>query len=204
MAGLGESTIRHLREGKARSPKVETLEKLAAALDTSPTWLAFGEGSLESYQNQLSYIQVKGEVAAGQWVEVTHCPEEFEHDPASIPINPSYPANAQYGLIVRGTSINRLAQDGEILVCIDIYATGLQPAYDDLVIVERCRDGGALCETTAKRYRPIKDGVELWPDSDDPRWQTPIRIDNALRDGDTVRILAIVESSVKSIRRGRR
>ena len=41
--------------------------------------------------------------------------------------------------------------------------------------------------------RDILDGRELWPDSDDPRYQTPIIIPNGGEDGDIeVQIVALV------------
>lgn len=43
-AGLGESYIRDLRRNSKQSPRVEELEKLAKALETSVTWLITGAG----------------------------------------------------------------------------------------------------------------------------------------------------------------
>lgn len=43
-AKLSETFIRDLIEGRAKSPRVESLEKLAAALDTNVEWLRTGAG----------------------------------------------------------------------------------------------------------------------------------------------------------------
>lgn len=43
-SGLGESFIRDLKRSKARSPRVEGLEKLAPTLKTNVEWLRTGRG----------------------------------------------------------------------------------------------------------------------------------------------------------------
>jgi transcriptional regulator with XRE-family HTH domain len=43
-AGLSQPTILRLEEG-ASFPALDTLERIARALDVSPCWLAFGVGS---------------------------------------------------------------------------------------------------------------------------------------------------------------
>ena len=46
-AGLSGSTIRNIREGKVASPRLDTLRRLAAVLDTRVEWLAFGSEDQE-------------------------------------------------------------------------------------------------------------------------------------------------------------
>ncbi len=63
----------------------------------------------------------------------------------------------------------------------------------DMVIFERAREGGQLIETTAKRVRRRGPMLELWPESDDPRWQDPLRIDiRHVQDGENGRVIARV------------
>ncbi len=42
-AGITTTAIQHIEQGR-RVPNLETIERLATALDVSPAWLAFGEG----------------------------------------------------------------------------------------------------------------------------------------------------------------
>ena len=121
-------------------------------------------------------LPVIGEVAAGRWIEVDDHVDEPEYDP--VPVNPDnrWPAEDQYGLVVRGTSINRVAIDGDILSCVNAIAARYRPKEDDLVIAEMRRHAGHLRQRTAKRFVRQSTHIELWPDSDDPRWQTPIII----------------------------
>lgn len=41
--GVPVGSIQHIEEGRG-APRVDTIERLAVALDVSPAWLAFGEG----------------------------------------------------------------------------------------------------------------------------------------------------------------
>lgn len=49
LAGLSDSWLHKLLKGGVRSPTLETIEKLAEALDVDPRWLAFGEGDPERF-----------------------------------------------------------------------------------------------------------------------------------------------------------
>lgn len=130
----------------------------------------------ETAAREPAFLQVVGEVAAGRWLEADDCVDEPEHDPVPVHPDPRWRADAQYGLVVRGTSLNRIALDGDILACVDAYVANYEPREDDLVIVEMRRNAGLLRQRTAKRYMRQSTHVELWPDSDDPKWQKPIII----------------------------
>lgn len=43
-AGLSDSFLRNIREGKSSSPRIDTLEKIAEVLGTTTGWLISGEG----------------------------------------------------------------------------------------------------------------------------------------------------------------
>ncbi|WP_246708085.1 helix-turn-helix transcriptional regulator [Bartonella sp. HY038] len=46
-AGLSDSFLRNIREGKSLSPRIDTLEKIAVVLQTTAQWLMNGEGNAE-------------------------------------------------------------------------------------------------------------------------------------------------------------
>ena len=178
------SAIRNIRLGATKDPSIFTMRKLAPILQTTPEYLAFGTigdpsaPALKAFSVHPSlYLPVTGEVAAGQWREHDTTIDHPVYDPVPVPVDPRWPKDAQFALITRGTSINRQARDGDYLACVDARATRYQPRDDELVIVERRRDGGGLIERTAKKYKRAGEVFELWPDSDDPRWQEPIIID---------------------------
>lgn len=182
-AGMSETALKDLLANPKQFPKLDTIEKLAESLDASPEWLAFGVGKdVREAKEQTAVragqlMSVLGEVAAGRWLEVEQNADTSRYEPAPITPDPAYRQEAQYGLVVRGTSLNLYAADGDILHCLDIAQSGRMPTTGELVIVEQIRDGGFLRERTAKAYHVGDDDtVELRAFSDDPRWDQPIYI----------------------------
>lgn len=113
--------------------------------------------------------------------------------------DPRFPAEAQYALRVRGHSVNRIAEDGAIITCVDLIAGGIDARDGDLVWVERRR--GDLVEATVKRLRKAKDGLELWPESDDPAHQEKLALKPAKGDYE-ITIKALVIGAYRPIPRG--
>lgn len=196
-AGLGETAVRDVLE-RRQDPQLSTIEALARAHRFSIDEL-LGLPTRRS-EGAESSIPVRGHVAAGVWLE-TDAVRRWEDavDEINLGINAHrYPQGAVYGLIVRGSSIDRIARDGDVLICADIGMTGVELADGNLVIVERLRAQEGLREVTAKRLRRRASGiVELWPESDDPRWQQPIILSKKFR-AEEVRAIARVEWIWKS------
>lgn len=217
-AGLSASAIRNVREGKSRKPKLDTLGKLAPVLETSPEWLAYGTGTeiaaVSGVAESGDGLSVIGEVAAGRWLEADDHVDEPVFDRLPVQYDTRWPQEDQFGLVVRGTSLNRVAIDGDILVCVKASALLGAIREDELVIVEMRRNAGLFRQRTAKRYVPRDTHVELWPDSDDPRWQNPIIIpkirgslDSVFEDDDgriDVSIYGLVNYVHRPIQRRRR
>jgi transcriptional regulator with XRE-family HTH domain len=136
-------------------------------------------------------ILIRGTVAPGVWRDQNAAPVSslrLEH--SFFPPDPRFNIDHQFDMMVEGTSIERFAKHGALLRCADIEKSGISPEPDDLVIVERKRDG--LVETSAKRYRPTSDGIELWPDSEDPHWQAPVAVSADELSSGAVKITAVV------------
>lgn len=137
----------------------------------------------------LASVPVLGNVSAGTWLEVQ------EGDAAEVNqfVQPDvkFPAMWQYAFRVEGTSLNKIAEPGSILICVDLIKSGTNIQDNDLVIVERTRFAGQMMERTAKRVRKVISGYELWPESTDPEHQKPIRI-NGGDEGEEVRVAAKV------------
>jgi phage repressor protein C with HTH and peptisase S24 domain len=182
-AGLSKDAIRNLQravtQGKQAGASSSTLIKLAPVLQTTAAWLIAGEGDenapIEDGLRERPIdgsISVTGYVEAGKWFDVFDdqtVPEGIE-----VPAIGGVAPGLQKAFIVSGNSINKVAKPGDVLVCIDIVGSDATMAPDDLVIVERSRFGGQMLERTAKRVRKTATTWELWPESDDPRYQEPI------------------------------
>lgn len=206
--GKTRELLRGVLTGKARLPTADNLKLIAEALETSSEWLLEGKGPKEvreigstveldprPFATEQALVPEVGEVAAGVWLEYNHHHNEPGERLGPFPVDPRYPAAAQFSVRVRGTSINRVVPDGGSLHCVALFESGLSEqdlTNGQLVIVKRTRMQGGLFETTAKRLR--KNGSwELWPDSTDPNWQEPIKVED-LHDSEdeTVEVMAFV------------
>lgn len=147
----------------------------------------------------LNRFPIRGEVAAGRWLETPAllALEEITDFVEGLSVTPGL-AQWTYGLRVRGTSINRLAVDGDILVCLDAMS-GIEFVHRDLVIVERVRDQGALREVTAKRLLRQDGRWVLQPESTDAMWQTIIELDEIPQDDAETRFIAKVKHIIKPV-----
>jgi hypothetical protein len=199
-AGYGPDLIRDLYDDPSVIPRLDTIESLAPVLRMSPSELAFGT-RVRRPRGEQRTLRMIGEVAAGLWLDVDGA-EEREYQQYPVPFDPRYPEEAQYGLIVVGTSINRVAQNGDVLQCLDVGISGIAPQEDDVVVVERRRGQAGQKEVTAKRYRPRGNVVELAPDSTDARWTESFIIDPRIPAGDEeIAVIAVVIGVYKPMRR---
>lgn len=161
-AGLGASAVRDILSGKAKSSKLETVEKLAQALDCPAAYLAGFEST--SIGGAFT-ISVSGKVARGVWREVGVNYESIINPPISHDLR--YPFETQTAMIIGDNSLQPVASPDDILVCIDIAKSDARINDGDAVIVERWKDNGNLVETGAyiacvkdreiKRLTPIND-----------------------------------------------
>lgn len=182
-------------ERDASQPKSETMQKAAVILNVGFDWLATGRG-VEN-PAKVAGIPLWGEVAGGVWAEV-HDNQDGEFERVPVAPDPRYPVNAQYALKVRGNSVNKVAADGTIVICVDVVAGDVELRDGDLVWVERRR--GDLVEATIKRLRKGKDGPELWPESTDPAFQERVPLKPSK--GTEVAIKGLVIYTVNPVPRG--
>jgi hypothetical protein len=189
-AGMSADAARGILRNKGNSPTVDTVSNLARALRVAPEWLAFGVGdgaNSATKKNNFISLNIIGEVAAGLWMDCS----EYSFDPEryDVPADPRFSADQQFLLRIRGNSINRRAPEGSLIRCVTMFAAPREARDGDWVVVRRQRADGTI-ETTVKRYC-VRDGVvELWPDSDDARYQTALRLD--AHECDEISIVAFV------------
>lgn len=183
--GVSRPAVSQWEEGG--QPRRKKVPAIAEALDVDPAWLEDIGGAAP--------MPVKGEVAAGVWKEAI----SLDFDPIPVSPLPDYPASAQYGLLVRGTSINKVASDSEYLVVVDTIASQISPRPGDLVVVQRRVHG--MIEATVKRLARKGKQLVLVPESTDPQWQAEIPLGETDDETEIV-ISAIVIGKFSSIRRG--
>lgn len=144
-------------------------------------------------------LVIRGDVAAGLWMEAGLFEAETIGESTLTGGDRRFPLGLQYLLRIKGESMNRIARDGDLVLCLDFAGAGNEIRSGDMVIVERSRDGGHTIERTAKRAMHRAGGIELHPESDDPRFQEPIIFDEYSEEASEVRILAKVLSVIRQI-----
>lgn len=152
-------------------PRRKTLEAIAKATGKTIFWLEHGWESGPETAEPVG-LQVVGEVSAGIWLEASAY-QEATYEPVAR--HPDYPSHGQRLYRVRGDSINRVADNGEYLHCVELHKGGIVPEHGDLVIVRRMQHGRA--EYTAKQMIWGNGRWLLRPLSTNPQWQADIELD---------------------------
>ena len=198
-------TIRNIQRGKSANPRSDTLHKLAPVLGVTPE--AMMAAALQDLEGVVSVnlsktdpleggLKVSGYVAAGVWLDLDQAEGA---DDVVLPITPDprFPKDRQFAVRVQGNSINKIASDGQYLLCLGVdYSEDGQPLVEtgDLAVIERIRSDG-LREATVKRVRLTDDGWELHPESTESRHSGVLRLDEGLfhdEEGFEVRVIGKV------------
>jgi transcriptional regulator with XRE-family HTH domain len=219
LAGTSQPQIRRLENGE-RTITREWAERLAPHLGISPSELLFPDehkGKLDtshikpvsrsgfadnivkvtSAENKT--LSVKGDVAAGLWMEADLFDSEKAENSSLAGGDARYSLDYQYLLRIRGESLNKIAQDGDLILCLDYGQAGIDLVSGDLVVVERFRDGGHTLERTAKRVVRHNGDIELRPESTDPRFQEPVIFDEHSEEATEVRVIAKILKVIREV-----
>ena len=184
--GLHITNYNKLENGKTKLDQ-ERIAVLARILKCDPL-------DLITNSQGVRIVKVRQHVQAGSWSESPLWPEDDWYDVA-VPDDPTWRPIALHAAETRGPSMNRRYPEGSALIFASMYDTDerLQPGRRYIVEHERA-DG--LYESTVKTLWKDEAG-EYWllPESDDPRFQTPLALNG--EDGSTIRIVGRVLYSVQ-------
>lgn len=193
-AGLSGDAIRNIRRSvaanKSGGASTKTLEKLAPVLGTSVAWLAQGEGPEEERLTTRA-VTVTAHVQAGVWTESWEWDSGDQYE-VYIPDDPAYRNVKLYAAEARGLSMNRRYPEGTILVFTNIHETQEEPIPGKRYVVERKRISGEAEHTVKLLHVDAEGKYWLVPESDDPRFQAPISVEEGTGDGDVVSIIGRV------------
>lgn len=170
-----------------RQIKAREIEIIARYLEVDPP---YAQTIIAPPVIKTAYI--KGEVAAGVWSE-----PDISLDPiaTTVAVDSRWPDDSVFLLRIKGNSINRQAKDGDLVLCLDIHAAPRDIQAGDWVVAERTGADGRI-ETTVKLVEGNRfTGFQLRPDSDDPRFQTSLKLGK--NNGDTVAVKAYVIEFIK-------
>lgn len=147
----------------------------------------------ELVPSDLDKIKVVGAVEAGAYREAVVWHED-DWKTSHVAKISDYSHLPQFGLEVRGTSMNEVYPPGTTLICVKLYDLGRNPEPEEKVIAYR-RNTEGLIEATVKELRVDADGTYwLWPRSNDPKHQQalPLSFDDPFGDADDIWIHALV------------
>lgn len=170
--------------------KHEAAERYARKFRVSLEWLITGRGEMRmakasglmTYEDAFG-LPMLGVIRAGLWVDTTAVDEQPSY---RIPVLPDERFQArQYGLLVEGTSMNKIFPDGTYVICADFAQIGLPLKPGMIAHIERRRDGGSLVEITLKQIERVGHKWRLNPMSMDPKWQ-PVTFDPDAEDQEIV------------------
>lgn len=187
--GKSRAAVTQWESGEIR-PRQKTIEKIAEVTKKPMIWLEAGVGEGGGG------LMVIGKVAAGIWKEgtVNFAAYDAPYSPRS-----DFPAAAQRLWDVEGTSINKLATEGDWLLGLDIMASGISPENGDYVVARRSEHG--MAEYTVKKLVIEGRRKILRPDSTDPQWQTDIEINGD--DSTEIDLIDIIIGVERPVRRRR-
>ena len=186
-AGVSPNTLYNFLNGRSERLEHDTYKKLAKAGGV-PVFVLDGSTDIVRID---AMIRIKGAVQAGVWAESSEW-DDAEGYAVNAPIPAEY-EGAAYGVVVRGTSMNKVYPEGSIAIVVSIHDLVRDVRNGDRVRVRRTRLDGMI-ETTVKELIAGADGkLWLWPRSSDPRWQQPIEYDGRYAgDIESVQVCGVV------------
>ena len=176
-SGVSLNVVLNFVNGHAMSLSARVYDKLATAAEV-PVSRINGD---EEFVEAAGIVSVIGYVAAGDFQSDFPDMADEELYSVQVPLPEavqSSPINSHvFGLEVRGESMNRFYLDGSVAVCLPVWAVSRDLRSGDHVIAER-EDADGSVEATVKEFVIDDDGQGwLWPRSDNPLHQTPVRLD---------------------------
>lgn len=193
--GVGQTTVGSWERGRTEPKRVMVI-RIAKALDVP---LADIEGVAETAAPEpradqrliLQFLPVRYRVRAGLWEEIGSEEPIDDYDYAVAP-NPRFGAFTQWLELVVGDSANLLIPDKHLAHVVDAQEMGYAPQHEDVVVVERRRDGGGTRERTIKQVEITPDGeIQLWPRSTNPKWSSPIDFADGARNGEEIEAIVV-------------
>lgn len=176
----------------------EWIQLIADALGCDPGNLLSPAGATASTGAAVEAVSVLGEVQAGAFKALEDLVWDDERVfQIALPSPTEYPGARRFGLVVRGPSMNQRYLEGDILICVRIQDIDVEPPVGSRVIVYRQKPDDQT-EVTCKKIAEKNGEIWLVPESNDPEFQSPIKLDDG--NGSVVSVHAIVVGSYRSER----
>lgn len=181
-ANLGETFVRDALK-RDKEPGHEKLVRLKDAI------------GMESSSSGLRHVTVAAHVQAGAWTESWEWEDDFKYS-VSVPDLPELRPFRLYAAETRGPSMNRRYPEKTVVVFTSVEDTRESPMAGKRYIVERRRASGEAEHTVKLLFADGEGKLWLMPESDDPRFQAAISVDEGTNDEDVVSIIGRVRFAV--------
>jgi len=194
-AGLGPNFIGQMRGSKTAAPKnpsIDHVRKIVAALNVPLSSVVGGEE--EQKPIGLRRVVVKAHVQAGHWAETWEWQDDDAYD-VYVPDVPELRGFRLFAAETRGPSMNRKWAEKTVVVFTNVEETMEAPVAGKRYVVERQKPGEGAEHTVKLLHQDAEGRFWLMPESDDPRFQAPISMDDGI-DGETISVIGRVHFSV--------
>lgn len=191
-AGKSDTYVRDILR-RDKQPTIESFIALARVVGKPVSYL-IGEEA-DSPANGFRPVTVAAHIQAGAWTEVWEWDESDQYQ-VYVPDDPYLRPFTLYGAETRGPSMNRRYQERTVLIFTSVEETHEEPIPGKRYIVERRRESGEVEHTVKLLHRDDDGKFWLVPESDDPRFQAAISVEDGTGDGDVVAIIGRVRFAV--------
>lgn len=188
-AGKGETFVRDLIE-RDRIPSIENFLAIARVVGKPVSYLV-GENSETAKEPGLRRVDVVAHVQAGHFAETWEWDEE-ERYAVYVPDLAEYRGLRLYAAETRGPSMNKRYSDQTVVVFNSVIEAHEEPIPGKRYIIERKRPSGESEHTVKLLHLDPEGKFWLMPESDDPRYQAPISVEDGTGTEDTVTIIGRV------------
>ena len=174
------------------------IQLIADALGCEPGNLLTPASAIASNGAAVETVSILGEIQAGVFKALDDLVWDDEKVfQIAIPSPAEYVGAKRFGLVVRDPSMNQRYLEGDILICVRVADIDVEPSIGSRVIVYRQRSDDEI-EVTCKKIAEKNGKIWLVPESNDPEFQAPIKLDDV--SGSTVSVHALVVGSYRSER----
>jgi transcriptional regulator with XRE-family HTH domain len=161
--GVTRNSVSNWETGK-NPPTLAHLMDLADLLDSDPLRALTKIKTPDEYEQPITTepLPIRGEIRPWAWLEIDH----IEQDYGTVPIH----ARSRYAGVTQ-FALRLMGRSNDFVIVADWDELGRELRVNDTVVIRR--ELSRTYETTMRRARKGKDGLELWPEPSDPR-QKPI------------------------------
>jgi hypothetical protein len=188
-ADKGETFVRDMLD-RNRAPSIDNLNAVAQALDMTLIEL-LSDKPIPQVEPGLRRVEVAAHVQAGHFDETWEWGDGDRYA-VFIPDLPEYRGLRLYGAETRGPSMNRRYAEKTVIVFNDVIEAHEDPIVGKRYVVERKRPSGEVEHTVKLLDKDVDGKYWLMPESDDPRFQAPISVEEGTGNNDVVRIVGRV------------